>query len=443
MPLARGEFKINSVNTSGTPVALTNGWIMSANFFNTGAIPASGNDDPNRTYFVQVESTGSPFPITFSCDVGAVRSDPRIYMVRGYPELILAGTKFGVSSETIGMPPFQNSSTSVPYVDTTEAINRTGFPCFANKLPEVTLKIDASESNHQNSAERDVMAESWFHDVSQDTGQGAELIGTLQNIFGTASENSEHNNVLLEHMVHIAPVGGNGANDSANGTQNPAEHFATTIDIGGWRWEIWFGHNGHSPLVVYNRIGPAGQVPETNLSSEGTIEIDWANLLGFSMNNLENVLVASSSVGGNEAWYLPTHPEYPFSKMKVLNGCAISGVEFGVEPYLNSTDDSVYSLTLHNLELDVSSAPFFSIPVTDSIPADNVPPPPVGQVNVPVGGETEIDLNVSQVNHLSRQGIISVVSNVPFIVRGLRPGRVVIKLTLSDNSSLELPVNVT
>lgn len=377
--LAQGEFNISTgVNTSGSPMPFNQlGQIIYGNFFNTGAI----NAEPNRTYINSVECISSGDPncpiLEFVSDVGNTPNNPPIFAVRGYNEVILAGSKWGLPNETIqqSFGSSLTSSTGTEYVDSSYASANTGYPVLGSNIPPTNLCFNGTEFNHVG-AERDVMTEAWWYDICQDTGQGSEVVGTLNNNYGTQSQTDEHNNQLLEVMIHVGPISmmQAGATDASMGQRNPAQFFCNgPITIGQFDYEIWYGVNGQQTiqlaqtlpngqstpsgaLVVYNRIGPVGGPSGTDITNEGDINIDWSGVLTHSRNQLQQELIncgAWQNGQANSAWTNPNHPDNPFSRMQSSCG-AISGIEFGNEPQLNNAADQPYRLRLDKLALTVN-----------------------------------------------------------------------------------------
>lgn len=378
--IAQGFYQVDGSgnvlqNTSGSPVEIReDGPILFANFFNAGRITATAG----RVYTARVEceaAINGCTPVRFTVDIGGVPTDgsPRATSVAGYPELIVAGTKFGVPQETIGTFNASRviSNTGKPYVSMTTATQLTGFPQFTNQIPPIYMAIDIDEFNHVGS-ERDVMIETWFHDTKfQTTPTNDDIWGSLDNVIGESNEagpntiviegltRRQHNNILLEQMVHWGPIGGQDSvttqQDSAQGTQNPAQFYCNTIEnLGGWKWEIWYGNNSHGPLVVYNRIGVANCDPcSTNLTTEGQQVVPYEQILQYTVNNLAADLIACNAQA-NQAWANPASPLYPFTAMLEDNRMAMSGIEVGHEPYYNPSNDLPYGMVINSLDLQVS-----------------------------------------------------------------------------------------
>ena len=406
--IAQGFFNITTgQNTSGSPVPINDlGQIIYANFFNAGAI---GNPQPNRTYQQRVECIETDDPncpqLVFTYDVG--NTDVSNFAVRGYHEIILAGSKWGLPNETIqqNFGASLSSNTGTEYVDSGYASANTGYPVLGSNIPATTLCLNGREQNHVG-AERDIMAESWWYDIGQDTGQGSDVVGTLNNNYGTQGQTREHNNQLLEMMVHVGPISimQPGAVDSAMGQRNPAQFFCSgPITIGQFDYEIWYGRNGQQDitlaqtlpngqnnpsgaLVVYNRIGPAGGPHGTNINTEGDINIDWSGIANHARNNLQSVFEGCNAwTNGHEntQWTNPAHPDNPFARMRSASG-AVGGIEFGVEPQLNNAADQPHSLTLDKLSLTVNGENIGPCTSADVV----VTPPNTCMQRICIGGDT-------------------------------------------------------
>ena len=379
MPTQQAIGQLNAsqgINTSGSPVPINDlGQIIYANFFNSGAI----NAEFGRLYEMGVTCTtdanGCP-TFTFFSDVGNTPTNPPTFAVRGYPEIVLVGGKWGVPNETIqaNFGASLTSSTGTEYVDHSYAIANTGYPAASNAIPPTSICFNADESGHVGS-ERDQMAESWFFDRCQNTGQGNELIGTFDNNYGTQSQTREHNNQLLEVMVHFGPINfqSNAYDDSSQGVRNPAQFYCSgPHTIGAQDYEIWYGRNGQNnitlagttqtgqsnptgALVVFNRLGPAGGPYGTDLTNEGDITLDWSGILEFARDNLQQEFIDCNAwaPGGNAEWTNPSSPDNPFSRINDSNCGAVGGIEFGHEPQLNGPTDQPVVMTVNKLAVTV------------------------------------------------------------------------------------------
>ena len=408
--LAQGQFNITTgVNTSGFPVPINPlGQIIFGNFFNTGAI----NAQPNRTYINSVECIDSGDPdcpiIEFVSDVGNTPNVPPEFAVRGYNEIVLAGSKWGIPAETIQATfgDSLTSSTGTEYTDTSYASANTGYPVLGSNIPPTNLCFNGTEFNHVG-AERDVMTEAWWYDICQDTGQGSEVVGTLNNSYGNQTQTRQHNNQLLEVMIHVGPISimQPGAIDSAMGQRNPAQFFCNgPVTIGQYDYEIWYGRNSQQntqlaqplpngrtnpsgALVVYNRVGIAGGPHGTDISNEGDINIDWSGVLTHSRDQLQNELIncgAWQNGQANSQWTNPAHPDNPFARMNSSCG-AIGGIEFGNEPQLNGPSDQPYILRLDKLALTVNGQNIGPCLGEFQTPEPPEPPPIDPKLNCNIG----------------------------------------------------------
>lgn len=384
MATARGIYVLNAdgsaLANSGSAVELFDGGpIAYANFFNSGGIQ---NQEIGREYFVQVECldqlSNGCVPARFTADVGTPAiGDARNNLVKGYPELILAGTKFGVpwESRASGQNQYTVSPTGIQHTNQTNTVNVSCYPAYTSDLPTITnFEIDIDEFGLQGQPERDILIESWFHDTRNEQAAGDPIFGTLSNVIGPIDEagpiiesvpfeRRQYNNVLLEQMVHIAPVGAFNAfhTDAAGGSQTPARHYCSTVTIGGWQWEIWYGRTYHAPLIVYNRIGPAGctgTACQTDMTAEGLIDVPYQQLLEYSIdpNGLEARLTACGAANNVDGfWADPDHPFFPFNIMRENQRAAVSGIEIGLEPYYNGANDEPYGFVLNRVNLEVDN----------------------------------------------------------------------------------------
>jgi len=235
-------------NTSGTPLVINteNGTVISANFFDSGAIdPPYFDGQEHVSVCVHEPDSNGITKATIIYDVG-LDNDTRI---KAYPQFVI-GTKFGNLYETS----FRYYSTDQLPVDqhwpvvaddltqetggfnfaNLEYVSRIrgiGLPAFTNNLPSMTVTLDMDEQNVIG-AERDVMLESWFYDTSanatligNNSTTGQPIVNTLNNIVGIGHEHySTLDNTLLEMMVHIGPLS---PNDISGATRHPGQHQLT------------------------------------------------------------------------------------------------------------------------------------------------------------------------------------------------------------------------
>lgn len=236
-------------NTSGTPILIdsTTGTVISANFFNSGAIIYSPYFDGNEFVSVCVvdPALSQSAVAQISTDVG-LKDDS---IIKGYPEFIF-GTKFGNQFETsfryysnTGLPPTHQwpvestnlASNNQPFklanLEYISQIKGLGLPAFTDALPQIDITLDLAEENVVG-AERDVMLESWFYDTSanamligNNVATGEPIANTLNNIIGVGHPHyNQLDNTLLEMMVHIGPLS---KNDISNATRNPGKFQLT------------------------------------------------------------------------------------------------------------------------------------------------------------------------------------------------------------------------
>jgi len=245
---------------SGTPALVnsTNGMVMFANFFNSGAI-VNPTDEFVEVCVTDADRNGKRIT-KITSHVGT--SDNAI--IKAYPELIV-GTKFGITGETSFRPfPAKISSTGFEYPDLVSVSAQVGLPAFTNNLPIINVQLDIDEKN-VSGANRDVMMVSWFHDTSlnetevgytvtlsgvdtdndgidnsidSDTTGGfdlnsngiddnVEIADTLNNMVGDGHPNFPAlSNLLLEMMVHIGPLS---KFDISRATRNPGQFQLTDM----------------------------------------------------------------------------------------------------------------------------------------------------------------------------------------------------------------------
>ncbi len=351
------EHKVEGTATpanSGTPtvidsesISFTTGTVISANFFNSGAIV----DRAGRTVSVCVtegDASGSR-RAQIVTDVGQTDNTA----IKAYPEFIV-GTKFGLVGETSYRPyPSLISSTGFVYPDLEAIAGLTGLPARVTNLPDIDIVVDIDEQNVIG-AERDVMIESWFYDISANSTEvgtdaaGNDLANTLNNIVGDGHPNPLLKNLSLEMMVHIGALS---PNDVSQARRNPSQFRLTSspITIGKYHYHIWYGTTELAPLVVYSRETDARGNPSMDLSSEGEISLDWNHFLEFTLNNLQPML---SDAG--VSWARDANNIFP-----ALNQTgAIGAVEVGVEPQTNTPDDLPYSATFNKLSILVNGQQF-------------------------------------------------------------------------------------
>ena len=239
--------------TSGSPTVIDDvtGTVISANFFNSGAInPPHFDGQEFVSVCVAPADQDGNRAATITSDIGLDNN----FQIKAYPEFIV-GTKFGNQFETsfryyntAGLPPEDKwpvvasgtddngepfEFSNLEYVAIEKEV---GLPAFTSTLPEIFVTIDIDETNVVG-AERDIMLESWFHDTSaneaiigNNTATSLPIASTLNNIVGIGHRHyPQLDNTLLEMMVHIAPLSPHDVSQSQN---NPGQHQLTEIYSG-------------------------------------------------------------------------------------------------------------------------------------------------------------------------------------------------------------------
>ena len=289
--------------TSGNPVVIDDisGTVISANFFNGGAID-SPYFDGLETVSVCVSQPDSNGKRTaqITTDVGLDND----FIIKGYPEFVV-GTKFGNLFETSfryynnnGLPeedrwpvvatgldqqgfPFEFAN--LEYVSNKRAV---GLPAFTNDLPNITVTLDVDEFNVVGS-ERDVMLESWFFDTSRNadiigtnSATNGPIANTLNNIVGVGHQHyPQLDNTLLEMMVHIGPLSPHDISGSKN---NPGQNQLTEIysgldfDLDGI--DDHFDVDSHEYINSNNPLDPKPGIYSSGVDQNGD-GIDDADLL--------------------------------------------------------------------------------------------------------------------------------------------------------------------
>ncbi len=238
-------------NTSGTPLLINNltGTVISANFFNSGAIDPIEGDEFVSVCIHPADQSGN---VTAEITTNVGLDDDA--QIKGYPEFIF-GTKFGNQYETSyryysnnnltaeqkwPVLSQNNSANGQPFelanLEYVSSVRNLNLPAFTSSLPTIEITLDIDESNVVG-AERDIMLESWFHDTSANSNilglnaaNGQPLAGTLNNIVGIGHPHyNELDNTLLEMMVHIGALS---PNDVSGATRNPGQNQLTEIYSG-------------------------------------------------------------------------------------------------------------------------------------------------------------------------------------------------------------------
>ena len=289
--------------TSGNPVVIDDisGTVISANFFNGGAIDSPYFDglETVSVCVSQPESNGKR-TAQITTDVGLDND----FIIKGYPEFVV-GTKFGNLFETSfryynnnGLPeedrwpvvatgldqqgfPFEFAN--LEYVSDRKAV---GLPAFTTNLPNITVTLDVDEFNVVGS-ERDVMLESWFFDTSKNANvigtniaTNEPVANTLNNIVGVGHQHyPQLDNTLLEMMVHIGPLSPHDISGSKN---NPGQNQLTEIysgldfDLDGI--DDHFDVDSHAYLDSTNPLDPKPGIYSSGIDQNGD-GIDDADLL--------------------------------------------------------------------------------------------------------------------------------------------------------------------
>jgi hypothetical protein len=293
----------SSPPSSGNPTVIDDisGTVISANFFNSGAIDPPYFDGME---FLSVcvkpaDETGKR-TATITTDVGLDND----FHIKGYPEFVV-GTKFGNIYETsfryypnTGLPPEDQwpvratglDGNGNPYefanLEYVAAKKNVGLPAFTNALPEIVVTLDVDEINVEG-AERDVMLESWFHDtathadiIGDNAATNTPLSGTLNNIVGVGHRHyPELDNTLLEMMVHIGPLS---PNDISGATNNPGQNQLTEIfsgkDFDGDGIDDHFDVDSHLYLDSTDPTAPSPGIYSSGVDDNGD-GIDDADLL--------------------------------------------------------------------------------------------------------------------------------------------------------------------
>jgi len=289
--------------SSGNPTIIDDisGTVISANFFNGGAIDAP--------YFDGLETVSvcvSPFDSAgkrtaqITTDVGLDND----FIIKGYPQFVV-GTKFGNLFETsfryyntAGLPeedkwpvvatgidlqgrPFEFAN--LEYVSDKRGV---GLPAFTTQLPQITVTLDIDELNVVGS-ERDVMLESWFFDTSKNSAiigtnvaTNGPVANTLNNIVGVGHRHyPQLDNTLLEMMVHIGPLS---PHDISNSKNNPGQNQLTEIysgnDFDNDGIDDHFDVDSHAYSGSNDPLAPSPGIYSSGVDSNGD-GIDDADIL--------------------------------------------------------------------------------------------------------------------------------------------------------------------
>ena len=289
--------------TSGNPVVIDDisGTVISANFFNGGAID-SPYFDGLETVSVCVSQPDSNGKRTaqITTDVGLDND----FIIKGYPEFVV-GSKFGNIFETshryysnaglleedkwpvvatgLDQQGFPFEFANLEYISNKRDV---GLPAFTTNLPNITVTLDVDETNVVG-AERDVMLESWFFDTSKNANiignniaTNGPVANTLNNIVGVGNKHyPQLDNTLLEMMVHIGPLSPHDISGSKN---NPGQNQLTEIysgldfDLDGI--DDHFDVDSHEYINSNNPLDPKPGIYSSGVDQNGD-GIDDADLL--------------------------------------------------------------------------------------------------------------------------------------------------------------------
>lgn len=232
--------------TSGSPTVISNvtGTVISANFFNSGAIELADGSEYVSVCVSPYNSSGGRIA-EITTDIGLDND----FQIKAYPQFVV-GTKFGNQYETsfryynnTGLSadqkwPVRSINTdkdgkhyefaNLEYISNTRSVS---LPAFTTNLPDISITLDIDEFNVVGS-ERDIMLESWFHDTASNwsviglnSATGLPIAGTLNNVVGIGHQHyPELDNTILEMMVHIAPLS---PNDVSGAQNNPGQNQLT------------------------------------------------------------------------------------------------------------------------------------------------------------------------------------------------------------------------
>lgn len=233
-----------------------------------------------------------------------------------------------------------------------------------------------------------------------------EIVNTLNNIVGDGHPDYPGlSNLLLEMMVHIGPLN---KHDVSQATRNPGQFQLTDVSgndtnnnsiddgwdaaltggpdlnsdgtddskmlpitIGSYKYSIWYGSSQLAPIVIYSResrsdgvISVAANAINTDLTTEGPLNLNWNQFLNYTLNNIEPLLQAK-----NVSW--ATGSNNPFPKMRASGG-AISGLELGVEPQTNNPADAPYIATINQYDVLINDLEFAAATEHANTPLESI-----------------------------------------------------------------------
>ena len=431
-------------NTSGSPAVINSvtGTVISANFFNSGAIdPQDGLEFVSVC--VQDTAQNGIAKAVITTDIG-LDDD---FIIKAYPQFVV-GSKFGNIFETSFR--FYNNTNLAPEnqwpvrstnldqngnlyefanLEYVSKVRGIGLPAFTNALPEISVVLDIDEQNVVG-AERDIMLESWFYDTSAHStiiGDNAvtnqPLAGSLNNIVGVGHRHfPELNNTLLEMMVHVGALS---PNDISGASNNPAQlQLSETYsgkDADGDGIDDHFDVDSHVFLNSFNPLDPSSGLYSSGIdaNNDGIDDADilpvvigdhaysiWygatflAPLVVYSRETDSN-LVPAMDLSSEGEIHLPWNDflNYTLNDLEGLFAQAgvslspgfanafpamsaptgaIGGIELGVEPQINNPNDDPYAVTFNKFDLIVNGK---SLGLVDRID-------PVGEATNPADGST-------------------------------------------------------
>ena len=284
-----------------------------------------------------------------------------------------------------------------------------GLPAFTAELPSIEITLDIDEQNVIQAERDVMLESWFFDTSANSTiignniATGQPIAGTLNNIVGIGHPHyPQLDNTLLEMMVHIGPLS---RNDISKATRNPGQNqlteiysgkdfdndgiddhfdvdshinvnnsseprpgkYSSGIDnngdgiddadilpvlIGDFIYSIWYGESFLSPIVIFSRetnnktgIDFDPDTPDTDLTTEGIITLDWNLFLEYTMVELEPLLLSQ-----NVSWVIGA--ENPFPKINSASG-AIGGIELGIEPQTNNPTDQPYIASVNTFDVRV------------------------------------------------------------------------------------------
>ena len=304
------EFQVTGTSqppSSGTPTVISEitGTVISANFFNSGAIdPPHFDGNESVSICVTTPDINGNRTAEITTDVGLDND----FNIKAYPQFVV-GTKFGNIFETsyryypnTGLPAehqwpvtssnLSNQSTPFEFanLEYVSSVKGVGLPAFTSNLPNISITLDIDEANVVG-AERDVMLETWFYDTSanasiigNNVATGQPIANTLNNIVGVGHPHyDELDNTLLEMMVHLGALS---PHDVSEANNNPGQNQLTEVfsgkdfDLDGI--DDHFDVDSHAFLNSSNPADPQPGLYSSGIDNNGD-GIDDADLLPVQM----------------------------------------------------------------------------------------------------------------------------------------------------------------